>query len=249
MRANPEDSVRTDKVQRMPEDGSHGLLGAIATRNCCRRTGPWFPPHPADLWCNAQAYLAAAVVRILLVYHEKSLSPDRELRVPDRLLWRDARDHGHPFPQRGHTPNRRRNGSAGPPGPQGRHTVWHPRGYRREPDRLLDRPQSGTTVRLEVGAVCKAHPRAPGATRRALRAPRRQGGLRCPFLLGFPPAGSAGSRHEPHALGDVLHLQRPRRGGVGYGGRSWWGLFLWKVWGGGGVGRARPPLSCFFSSG
>src|SRR5918998_965069 len=29
MRAIPKDSVRTDKVQRMPEDGSHGLLGGV----------------------------------------------------------------------------------------------------------------------------------------------------------------------------------------------------------------------------
>src|SRR5215212_3903374 len=29
MRAIPKDSVRTDKVQRMPEDGSHSLLGGV----------------------------------------------------------------------------------------------------------------------------------------------------------------------------------------------------------------------------
>src|ERR671916_3181526 len=29
MRAIPKDSVRTDKLQRMPEDGSHGLLGGV----------------------------------------------------------------------------------------------------------------------------------------------------------------------------------------------------------------------------
>src|SRR5829696_3065549 len=163
---------------------------------------------------------------VYFVCHGKSLSPNRALRVPDRLLRRDARDHGHPFPERGHTPGSRCTGSAGSPGPQRRDSVWHPWGYHREPDRLLDRPQSGKTIRLEVGAVCKAHPRALGATRRALRAPRRQGGLRGPFLLDLPPARSADSRHEPHALGHVPFLQRPRRGGVGYGGRLG-GVLLW----------------------
>src|ERR671921_33696 len=31
------------------------------TRNCCRRTGLWFPMHPAGLWCDAQAYLARSL--------------------------------------------------------------------------------------------------------------------------------------------------------------------------------------------
>ena len=29
MRAIPEDPVRTDELQRMPEDGAHGLLGGV----------------------------------------------------------------------------------------------------------------------------------------------------------------------------------------------------------------------------
>src|SRR3954453_6925386 len=54
---------------------------------------------------------------------------------------------------------------------------------------------------------------------RALRAPRRQGRLRGPLLLGLPPARSTGSRHKPHGLGRVRRLRRPGRGGAGHCGR------------------------------
>ena len=47
------------------------------------------------------------------------LFPDRALRVPGRFLRRDARDRGHPFPERCHTPYRRHVGPAGPPRPRG----------------------------------------------------------------------------------------------------------------------------------
>jgi hypothetical protein len=52
----------------------------------------------------------------------------------------------------------------------------------------------------------------------ALRTPWRQGRLRGALLLGLACARSACGRYEPHALGHLRLLQRPRRGGVGHHG-------------------------------
>src|SRR5918995_2687442 len=229
-----------------------GRCGSIAEiRPSATPTSVWSAgPTPMKTWAplirRSNDTDSPPTRSVYFFCHGKSLSPDRTLRIPGRPVRRDARDHGHPFPERGHTPGRRRPGSAGLPEPRGRHTVRHPRGCYREPDRLLGRPQSGAIVRAEVGAVCKAHPRAPGAGRRALRTPRRQGCLRGSFLLGLPRARSARGRREPHALGHFPVLQRPRRGGVGHGGRSWGGVFLGEVGVGGGVGGGGPPPGGFF---
>jgi len=39
MRAIPKDSVRTDQMERMPEDGSHGLLGGVVVDHRNVQTG------------------------------------------------------------------------------------------------------------------------------------------------------------------------------------------------------------------
>src|SRR5918995_1905996 len=150
------------------------------------------------------------------------LPANRELRLPGRLLRRGTRDDGHPLPECGHTPRRRCVGPAGTPRPQGRHSVRCPGGHRRQPDRLLGGLPGRAAVRLEVGATREAHPRATGVGGTALRAPRRQGRIRWPLFLGLACSGSAGGRHEPHALGHFCRLQRPGRDSVGNGGRPGW---------------------------
>jgi diadenosine tetraphosphatase ApaH/serine/threonine PP2A family protein phosphatase len=81
--------------------------------------------------------------------HGRVLPTHRELRLPDRLFRRGAGDDGYPFPERGHTHCLRRAGSAGPPRPQGRHSLRRPRGHCRQPNRLLGGLPGGTIVRLE----------------------------------------------------------------------------------------------------
>src|SRR5215217_1566940 len=159
---------------------------------------------------------------VYFLRYGRVLSAHRELRLPDRLLRRGARDYGHPLPERGRTPRRRCAGPAGASRPQRSHSIRRPRGHRRQPDRLLGGLPGGTAVRLEVGATREAHPRATGVGRTALRAPWRQGRVRWPLFLGLAHSGSAGGWHEPHALGHFRLLQRPWRGGVGYGGRPGW---------------------------
>src|SRR5215212_9274887 len=176
-----------------------------------RRTG-------ATSWCVSSKVPQRRPQSVYFLRHGKILPFDRELWVPDRLLRRGAWDHGNPVPERGHTPGRRGAGPAGSPQPQGRHSLRRPRGHRWQPDRLLGGLPGGTTVRLGVGAPREAHAGAPGVGRRALRAPRRQGRLRGPLLLGLARSRSAGGGHEPHVLGHVRLLQRPGRDGVGYGG-------------------------------
>src|SRR5918993_5548684 len=67
--------------------------------------------------------------------HERILPLDRELRIPDRLLRRRARDDGNPVPERGDTSRLRGPGPARSPRPQWCHSLRCPRGYRRQPDR------------------------------------------------------------------------------------------------------------------
>src|SRR5215203_1274983 len=197
-------------------------------------------------FCSCTAVLGATQNRPPTLYfacHGKIIPSDRALRISDRLLRRDARDYGHPFPPCGHPTSRWRTGSARPPGPQGRHSLWHPWRHHRQPDRLLGGPQRGTTFHLEVGTLCEAHPGALGASRTTLRAPRRQGRLRGPFLLDLPRSRSAGSGYKPHAVGHVFLLQRPRRGGVGYGGCLAWVLLRSKLDLGASLVRSRSPLA------
>src|SRR5215217_4569877 len=96
---------------------------------------------------------------------------------------------GYPFPWRNHPPSRRHSGSAGPPATRIRHSIWHPWGHHRQPDRLLGRPARGTIVRLEVGALCEDHTRAPGASRTVLRTLRRQSRMRGSTFFLFSALG------------------------------------------------------------
>src|SRR5215208_4728550 len=180
---------------------------------------------------NSQSLILRRKKSLYFIRNGRVLSAHRELRLPDRLLRRGTRDYGHPLPERGRTPRCRCAGPAGASRPQRSHSVRRPRGHRRQPDRLLGGLPGGTAVRLEVGEPREAHSGTPGVGGTSLRAPRRQGRLRRPLLLGLAHARSAGGWHEPYALGHVRLVQRPRRGGVGHGGR-YGGVFL------------RPELGC-----
>ena len=103
--------------------------------------------------------------------------------------------------------------------------------------------KGGRQFVLKWGALCEAHPRAPGASRATLRSPRRQGRLRSPFLLGHPHARSARSRHQPHALGHFFPLQCAQRNGLGYGGCLGGVLFRSELDLGGTLVRTRSPLA------
>src|SRR5215218_1228271 len=156
---------------------------------------------------------------VYFLRHGQILSPDRELRIPGRVLRGDARNDGCPLPERGHTPGLGRAGPTGSPRFQGRYCLRCPRGHRRQPDRLLGGLPGGAAVRPEVGKPREAHLGAPGLGGRSLRASRRQGRLRRPLLLDLACVRSAGGGYEPYALGHVRPLQRPWWGGVDHGGR------------------------------
>src|SRR5215203_39359 len=142
----------------------------------------------------------------------------RAVRLPPGLFRGDGREHRGAPAGRDDPDLRRHPSPPGTPESRLRHPVRHTRRRGGGPDRLLDRPRGRPPFHSPLRTLRLYHAAASRPRRSVLRPSRRRGRLYGTLFLGTEGFRRAGGRDEPHALGEVLRLQRPRGRRLGHGG-------------------------------